>query len=351
MLSQLSHYQDRHRLQQDVNELLASHRANLKPQVQRFGHAVLCMLSGTVPINYRGAQYNIPVTLYLDPPYPSTPPRAFVTPTESMGIKDKHPAVGDRGMIWLPYLNQWRPLDRGNSNLVGVVTCIIGEFSKNPPVYAKSSTPQAQVQPQAAQPVVVQAQLVNASPASAAAHQRVPVAKAVAAQLTHEQKLQLSVKAKVDAALVKLTDEHQRQMNIAAKENEEVTSHNKAVERGLAELRQDTDKIRRAMDELEDLEQDARTVMAKHQGPFDIHTAVAPNGRLAAQLLDNIATDCALDDYREYIAELIKDPTISEASVAQYTKEIRDTCRQQFLTRALRKKILRAIQASSLTSA
>jgi len=142
MLSQLSHYQDRHRLQQDVNELLASHRANLKPQVQRFGHAVLCMLSGTVPINYRGAQYNIPVTLYLDPPYPSTPPRVFVTPTGDMGIKDKHPAVGDHGMIWLSYLDEWRPLDRDNSNLVELVTIIIGEFSKRPPVYAKPAKPQ-----------------------------------------------------------------------------------------------------------------------------------------------------------------------------------------------------------------
>eukprot|EP00451_Oxyrrhis_marina_P016957 CAMPEP_0204315026 /NCGR_PEP_ID=MMETSP0469-20131031/4577_1 /ASSEMBLY_ACC=CAM_ASM_000384 /TAXON_ID=2969 /ORGANISM="Oxyrrhis marina" /LENGTH=543 /DNA_ID=CAMNT_0051295611 /DNA_START=1 /DNA_END=1632 /DNA_ORIENTATION=+ len=100
------------------------------------------MLSGTVPINYRGAQYNIPVTLYLDPPYPSTPPRVFVTPTGDMGIKDKHPAVGDHGMIWLSYLDEWRPLDRDNSNLVELVTIIIGEFSKRPPVYAKPAKPQ-----------------------------------------------------------------------------------------------------------------------------------------------------------------------------------------------------------------
>jgi len=268
-----------------------------------------------------------------------------------MGIKESHANVGDRGMILLPYLNQWRPLDRASSNLVGVVHGMIVEFSKNPPVYAKSSATPAAPQPYAGQPVTVQAQLINASPASAAAHQRVPVAKAVPAQLTHEQRLRQSVKAKVDSALLKLGNEHQQQMNTARQEHEEVTSHNKAVEKGLTELRQDTEKIRRAMDDLDDLEQAAKQVMAKHQGPFDIHTAVAPNGRLAAQLLDNIATDCALDDYREYISELIKDSSISEASVAQYTKEIRDTCRQQFLTRALRKKILRAIQASSLTSA
>ena len=103
---------------------------NLTPRKGRSTTQVLNLV-GTVPISYNGAQYNIPVTIWLVEAYPLSPPVCFVTPTPGnpkrptnihsyldMIIKPKHKHVDSQGMCYFPYLSSWNP---NNCNLYGLV--------------------------------------------------------------------------------------------------------------------------------------------------------------------------------------------------------------------------------------
>lgn len=132
-------YQNRERLRSDVGSLLrACH--TLQPRSGSFsssGRSVdLFYLYGVLPITYKGAEYNVPVTVYFDQPYPKQPPRCFVTPTPGMALRAGHQHVDEGGMIHLPYLSSWR---ERSSTLTELVTLVISAFSVAPPVYATAA--------------------------------------------------------------------------------------------------------------------------------------------------------------------------------------------------------------------
>lgn len=137
-------YQNRERLRGDVVSLLRVCQT-LQPRSGSFsngGRTVeLFYLYGVLPINYKGAEYNIPVSIYFDPPYPRQPPRCFVTPTAGMVIKTNHPNVDQGGMVDVPYLRSWKE----RSSLSDLIGFLSSAFSALPPVYSKpgggASTP------------------------------------------------------------------------------------------------------------------------------------------------------------------------------------------------------------------
>jgi len=134
-------YHNRERLRTDVASLLrACH--TLQPRSGSFsngGRSVeLFYLYGVLPIAYKGAEYNVPVTLYFDHAYPKQPPRCFVTPTPGMALKAGHQHVDEGGMVHVPYLTSWR---EKTSTLTELVTLVTSAFSVAPPVYATAVTP------------------------------------------------------------------------------------------------------------------------------------------------------------------------------------------------------------------
>ena len=60
------------------------------------------------PCTMTGVEYNIPVALWLHPTYPNTYPLVYVTPTPEMVIHPHCKCVNQQGMVYLPYLNQWK---------------------------------------------------------------------------------------------------------------------------------------------------------------------------------------------------------------------------------------------------
>lgn len=129
-------YQNRERLRGDVASLLrACH--TLQPRAGSFSNGgrtiELFYLYGVLPISYKGAEYNVPVTVYFDQPYPKQPPRCFVTPTPGMALKAGHQHVDEGGMIHLPYLAGWK---ESSSTLVELVALVTSAFSAAPPVYS-----------------------------------------------------------------------------------------------------------------------------------------------------------------------------------------------------------------------
>jgi ESCRT-I complex subunit TSG101 len=49
--------------------------------------ALLLLIHGTLPINYRGSTYQIPLHVWVPHDYPRNPPLAFVVPTKEMGVR------------------------------------------------------------------------------------------------------------------------------------------------------------------------------------------------------------------------------------------------------------------------
>lgn len=93
-------------------------------------------LYGTVPISYRGRMYNIPVVIWIPHSYPHTSPFVFVTPTDSMVIKESK-NVELTGKVHLPYLTYW-PSHSEHYNLVELVRILCVVFGQQPPVYNKA---------------------------------------------------------------------------------------------------------------------------------------------------------------------------------------------------------------------
>jgi ESCRT-I complex subunit TSG101 len=108
----------------------------------------LVHLSGTIPLDYRGAMYNIPIRIWIMSGVPrSGPPIVFVTPTRSMLIKSNHRHVNAEGRVFLPELSSWNAVTSTLRQIVQKMTLV---FSQDPPVFAR---PVASL---GAQPVVTQ---------------------------------------------------------------------------------------------------------------------------------------------------------------------------------------------------
>jgi len=99
----------------------------------------LVTLEGTIPVPYKGNNYNIPVSIWLMETHPLHAPVCYVKPTQNMQIKvSKH--VDSSGKIYLPYLHEWNQ----NSDLIGLIQICIVTFSEQPPVYSKKADPAPQ---------------------------------------------------------------------------------------------------------------------------------------------------------------------------------------------------------------
>lgn len=100
----------------------------------------LVTLNGTIPVNYKGQRYNIPVQIFLSDTHPYTPPLCYVRPTPEMSINvSDH--VDANGRINLPCIREWA---YPQSDIYVLLNLMTMKFSEQPPVFAKR---QGQVQP------------------------------------------------------------------------------------------------------------------------------------------------------------------------------------------------------------
>lgn len=134
-------YRDTIRVSSEANKLLNNQngrhlRPNHSSLMENNGtfHTRLFVFQGTISITFRRSTYNIPVEIFLLPNFPIRPPVCFVRPTENMMIKENHRHVGRDGMVYMPYLSQWR---NGSHNLLGTVQQMQQIFAQDPPVFSK----------------------------------------------------------------------------------------------------------------------------------------------------------------------------------------------------------------------
>lgn len=113
----------------------------LSPQFERFVFdngdiAQLLNLNGTIPVEYKGSTYNIPVCIWMLTEFPQTAPMAFVVPTKDMQLKVSH-HVDHTGKIFMTYITSW---SHPESNLLGLIQACRDAFGELPPVFSKVSS-------------------------------------------------------------------------------------------------------------------------------------------------------------------------------------------------------------------
>lgn len=102
-------------------------------------------LKGTIPVYYKGACYNIPVTVVLWDTHPYYAPICYVNPTATMVIKESE-HVNKEGKVFLPYLNEWRFPGYDLSGLLQVMAMV---FQEKCPVFARSAATSGAATPSA----------------------------------------------------------------------------------------------------------------------------------------------------------------------------------------------------------
>lgn len=315
-LSRIPFYQNVGRLRQDLKTLFYN-CGTLRPNVGVFqassGNITLFYLSGVVPITYQGANYNIPVTIYIDPPYPNQPPRVFVTPTSDMVIRQNHQSVDANGRVYLPQLTQW---SSANSNIVSIVAILSQIFSASPPVNAVRSN-------QAAAQVVV-----------SEGSKREALLRSLTVKI--RAKLPAKLKAEVEALNKERTQESQLKQ----------TSH--LLERNLAELTELKSKMDSKISQLNVFDTENREWIHKHQNSSTIDQPVSAIAFLEAesavgqQVIDLVCEECAHEDLIDYLTQLHRDGKIS---MSDLLKEIRSLTRKIFELKALARRALVILQS------
>ena len=114
----------------DISYLMSVYK-DLVPSVENFVYntgasQALLSLTGTIPVSYKGATYNIPIALWLQDSHPFNPPMVYVKPTSTMKIKEG-PHVDTTGRVFLPYLTEWKHPSSDLLGLVQILTIIFGE--------------------------------------------------------------------------------------------------------------------------------------------------------------------------------------------------------------------------------
>ncbi|KAI5824173.1 UEV-domain-containing protein [Schizophyllum commune Tattone D] len=108
-------------------------------------HLLLCV-HGLLPVTFRGATYNIPLSVWIPLDYGSAPPLVYVVPTTGMLVR-KSRDVDPSGLVEGDYARNWKRKSEGCS-LVGLLESLQYQFGLEPPVYAKPpshpTTPQDQ---------------------------------------------------------------------------------------------------------------------------------------------------------------------------------------------------------------
>ncbi|CAG0898203.1 unnamed protein product [Cyprideis torosa] len=100
----------------------------------------LICLKGAIPVTYKENQYNIPIEIYVQDAHPYATPIAYVKPTQDMWIKPSR-NVNENGLVFLPYLHEWKP---NQSDLLGLVQVMCVVFGDRSPVYNRLR-PQANI--------------------------------------------------------------------------------------------------------------------------------------------------------------------------------------------------------------
>jgi len=263
----------------------------------------LMKVGGLLPINFRGASYNIPVGVWVPAEYPTRPPTPYVTPTPQMDVVKGHQHVGGDGMCYFPYCNQWNQ----GSNVVGLVQCMQEAFSQHPPVTARApGAAQTAPAPAPVPPPQIYQQPVQPRSAPAPAPVPAPAPAPAPGVGEEEQKVQARIVEAMNEKRTKLQEEYDE----LEADKQRLEAGRTQLDQGLQGLREEKDGLQRHLEWLHQQNAELQTWLDQHPAdqidPDKIVEAVDP---LSAQLLEETAKDDAIDDTL-YALQSVRDPAL-----------------------------------------
>ncbi|GAB7322198.1 hypothetical protein MBLNU13_g03202t1 [Cladosporium sp. NU13] len=146
LYSVLHEYQDPQRTYSDVARTLSAfHSLSPRTEVYTYengGSALLLTVSGTLPVDFRGATYRFPIKIWVPQAYPQESPIVYVTPGRDMLVRPgQH--VGVEGRVYHPYLRDWNSMwDR--ANISDFLAHLQQAFAREPPLVSKAQQQQLQ---------------------------------------------------------------------------------------------------------------------------------------------------------------------------------------------------------------
>jgi len=303
----------------------------------------LFKLEGTIPIQYRSNQYNIPVALWLPLNFPTNCPICYVTPVSNMKIKQKHLHVDSQGLIYHPYLHSWAPKQ---SNLVELVGLFCSVFGKDPPLYAskqKHSGPALNVNAHHSP----QKPAVSPNPPMAhhsqAAHHPLPAQQPVAAAKPPEPNAKDAasvLEVKLKAALQKIYDRENEQLNNLAAAQRQLESHSKTIGAVREKQSQERDRLLKRRQNLqikaEAMEQWLETNEQSEE--VVVNEVVVASDTWSQQCIEATATEFAITDAMLELDRCLEDETIK---LGTYLKQISKLAREQFAAKALAEAVFK----------
>lgn len=359
----------------------------------------LLNLEGTIPVNYKGCVYNIPICIWLMDTHPYNAPMCYVKPTSDMQIKASM-FVDHNGKIYLPYLHDWVP---NSSDILGLIQVMIMTFGDRPPVYAKQRVDTASSTPYPTQSYMPMPSLAGGAvatpyppypPASTyqtAASNSYPYTSyppvypnfpstsypyppstnqgfgPYPSYPTPPQSMKISSPPPISAANTSsgttgtISEEHIRASLLSAVEDKlrrrlreqfsQIQAELETLRRTEQELTQGKDKLDDILARLEkeqieldknisilkDKEQELEKEIERlsDQQPIDVDEAVTTTAPLYKQLLNAFAEEAATEDAIYYMGEALRRGVID---LDVFLKQVRSLSRKQFMLRALMHK-------------
>ncbi|XP_049876966.1 tumor susceptibility gene 101 protein [Pectinophora gossypiella] len=341
----------------------------------------LLNLEGTIPVNYKGAYYNIPVCIWLMDTHPQNAPLCFVKPTPDMSIKvSKY--VDSNGKIYLPYLHEW---SSNGSTLQKLIQCMISAFGELPPVYSKPRNearapypvnsfmpqppgyPYPQVSPTPGYPTVTPYPTTSNLPypsygtpyPGAASTNGTPYPPAASATpyppaagyggpspdvgggtITEEHikaSLLSAVEDKLRRRLKEQSQQSQAELETLRRTQQELREGKSRLEDILARLQRERSELDKNVVVLQEKERELQSAIERlgEQEGIDVDEAVVTTAPLYSQLLNAFAEEATLEDAIYYMGEALRKEVID---LDTFLKQVRTLARRQFTLRALMHK-------------
>ncbi|KAF4032393.1 Vps23 core domain [Phytophthora infestans] len=381
ILSSLQCYPQSSRVRGDVYNLLGQ-IPSLQPNCGTFAHndgttSTLLNLEGTIPIFYRGNQYNIPVEFWIVETYPMAPPVCFVRPTADMMVKPGHPHVTSDGYVKIPYTSDWRP----DFTMLELVAHMCSIFGNMPPVFRRpaASRPQSRVNggasaassgtggyfqqgsyaqshpPQPSPYYSSQFQshsrqeseensLFGASQQSLGASSLSNSGVYASNEARPEERaaaLKVEVTGKIQMQLEKTFKRVRDDIDLQFEHEVQLTQSRENVERGLQSLRFLRDDIARAKSVVETQDTEVTAWLEENEGKdtVDPDTILVEGDALSKQMIKTLAEHYAMEDALYYMDRALSN---DEMELAVFLKEVRRLARKQFMCLALVQKNTRS---------
>lgn len=340
----------------------------------------LLNLEGTIPVNYKGAYYNIPVKIWLMDTHPANAPLCFVKPTADMSIKvSKY--VDSNGKVYLPYLHEWT---QNGSTLQKLIMSMISAFGELPPVYSKPRnenrppypvnsfmpqpgypgfpqvTPQQGYQGGAPYPTSSNLPYPNFGapyPGTANTNGGLPYpptstptpypqsgytpAPDVAGGTITEEHIKASllsaVEDKLRRRLKEQSQQSQAELDTLRRTQQELRDGKTRLEDILSRLQRERTELDKNVALLQEKEKELEAAVEKlaEQEGVDVDEAVVTTAPLYSQLLNAFAEEATLEDAIYYMGEALRKEVID---LDTFLKQVRTLARRQFTLRALMHK-------------